>query len=352
MPEPSTQIEPGERFSHAEACLQTIEELGLLNDEHPPAFDRVVEISAALMRAPFASFSVITDREYISKAVRGLDHCRINRETTLCHHTLQQEDHLVVPDTLKDERLASNAFVTGGPKIRFYAGFKVLAPNGLPVGTVCVMDQKPRIITEDDISALQQLRDLLQENLLLRARAITDPLTGAFNRRHFDEMLDKEWRRAYRHMLPVSLLMVDVDHFKRYNDHYGHVAGDHALCAVAGVLEALGRRAGDIIGRFGGEEFSILLPETDLQAARRIATQINDAVRELAIPHAMSPAGVITVSIGGTVVTDHQQMAWGSRSLIEAADKHLYSAKEQGRDQACVQSFTAPEGELENLVRQ
>ena len=352
MTEPRTQIEPGENFSHAEACLQTIEELGLLNDEHPPAFDRVVEISAALMRAPFASFSVITDREYISKAVRGLDHCREARETTLCHHTLQQEDHLVVPDTLKDERLASNAFVTGGPKIRFYAGFKVLAPNGLPVGTVCVMDQKPRIITEDEISALKRLRDLLQENLLLRARAITDPLTGVFNRRHFDEMLDKEWRRAYRHILPVSLLMVDVDHFKRYNDHYGHVAGDHALCAVAGVLESLSRRAGDIIGRFGGEEFSILLPETDMDAAQRIADQIITAVRELAIPHAMSPAGVVTVSIGGTVLTDHQQMAWGARSLIEAADKHLYAAKEQGRDQALVEPFASPESDLENLVRQ
>ena len=110
----------------------------------------------------------------------------------------------------------------------------------------------------------------------------------------------------------------------------------------------MGRRAGDIIGRFGGEEFSILLPETDLDAAQSIASQINDAVRELSIPHAMSPAGIVTVSIGGTVLTDHQQMAWGARSLIEAADKHLYTAKQEGRDQARVGPFTSPEGELEN----
>lgn len=352
MTENQLSIEPGSDFGRAEACLDTIEELGLLNDEHPPAFDRVVEISAALMRAPFASFSVITDREYISKAVRGMDHCRVPRETTLCHHTLQQADHLVVPDTLKDPRLADNPFVIGGPKIRFYAGFKVLAPNGLPVGTVCVMDQKPRIITPDEISALQRLRDLLQENLLLRARAITDPLTGVFNRRHFDEMLDKEWRRAYRHMLPVSLLMVDVDHFKRFNDHYGHVAGDHALCAIAGLLETLGRRAGDIVGRFGGEEFSILLPETDLDAARTLSQTIVDSVRDLAIPHAMSPAGLVSVSIGGTVINDHRQMAWGARSLIEAADRHLYAAKGQGRDRAIIESFETPDGELEHITRQ
>lgn len=341
---------PHEHFSQAQACLDTIEELGLLNDEHPPSFDRVVEIAATLMRVPFASFSVVTDREYITKAVRGLEHHRGDRRSSLCHHTLQQKEHLVVPDTCKDDRLKDHPFVIGGPRIRFYAGFKVLAPNGLPVGTVCVMDTKPRVVTPEDISALQRLRDLLQENLLLRARAITDPLTGVFNRRHFDEMLDKEWRRAYRHMLPVSLLMVDVDHFKRYNDHYGHVAGDHALRAVAGVLEALSRRAGDIIGRFGGEEFSILLPETDQHAAQAIANQITGAVRDLAIPHAMSPAGIVTVSVGGTVLTDHQQMAWGARSLIEAADGQLYAAKGSGRDQACVRTFTVPKDEQEQLA--
>lgn len=343
--------DPDLQATRSEVCMSTLDELGLLSEEMPPAFSRVVDVCATLMRVPMASFSVLTDREYISKAVRGMERCQVPRQTTICHQTLQEDDCLISPDTTKDPRLSDNAFVVGGPKIRFYAGFKVSAPNGLPVGTVCVMDQKPRIITPDEIEALKRMRDLLQENLLLRARAITDPLTGVFNRRHFDEMLDKEWRRAYRHQLPITLMMIDVDHFKRYNDHYGHVAGDHALCEVAYVISNVVSRAGDIVGRFGGEEFAVLLPETDLDAANGLAQQILDQIRALNIAHDMAPTRRVSVSLGGTVINDHEQMSWGAGALVQAADRLLYQAKDEGRDCFRLQAFEAITEELAELDR-
>ena len=181
------------------------------------------------------------------------------------------------------------------------------------------------------VQALRESQRRLQElNLQLLQLSQSDSLTGLANRRFFDEVLDSELRRAGRAGQPLSLLMIDNDHFKKYNDHYGHQQGDHCLRKVAQTLKTSARRAGDTSARYGGEEFAVILPTTDAAAAAIAARNLCHAVRALAEPHAASPLEQVTVSIGHATWLGGQAMEAGP--LIVAADEALYRAKEKGRD--------------------
>lgn len=166
---------------------------------------------------------------------------------------------------------------------------------------------------------------------LLRRLSFLDGLTGIANRRHFDDMLKKAWRRCERAGQNLSLLMMDVDHFKAFNDHYGHQGGDDCLKAVAGILCQQVGRPDDLVARFGGEEFVCLLPNTDLAGARDVGERILAAVRAARIPHAASPiAPHVTLSLGSATVIPAGQSDAGQ--LVGAADGFLYQAKAGGRD--------------------
>lgn len=169
------------------------------------------------------------------------------------------------------------------------------------------------------------------QNELLRSLAFIDGLTGVANRRRFDEALPAEWRRCQRNGSPLTLLMIDIDHFKRYNDHYGHQTGDACLQAVAGALKSRLNRSHDLVARYGGEEFVCLLPECDAAAGLAKAEELRLAVAALGIPHTDSPtASLVTLSIGAAVT----QPSGDNRPecLIAAADAALYQAKSAGRD--------------------
>ncbi|HEX5389791.1 MAG TPA: diguanylate cyclase [Burkholderiaceae bacterium] len=168
---------------------------------------------------------------------------------------------------------------------------------------------------------------------LLRDMVFVDPLTNSYNRRYFDQRLAVEWSRAARSGAPLSLLMVDVDHFKAYNDHYGHPAGDSALRDVVRAITRHLQRPGDTVARYGGEEFACLLPETDHAAAMMLADRLEQGVRELALPHAHSGAApVVTISVGvGTAVPPFEGEA---QALVQDADLALYRAKRGGRGRA------------------
>ncbi|MDK9702730.1 MAG: bacteriohemerythrin [Sulfuritalea sp.] len=171
-------------------------------------------------------------------------------------------------------------------------------------------------------------------NHRLEALSNTDGLLEIANRRHFDAKLDEEWRRAHRQRQALSLLMVDVDYFKRYNDTYGHQAGDRCLQAVARAARSALRRPGDLLARYGGEELAVILPNTELDGATLVAQAIQGALTGLRIPHADSPAAdQVTVSIGAAAMTPDKQTS--SAQLLAAADRGLYSAKQGGRNRIC-----------------
>jgi len=175
---------------------------------------------------------------------------------------------------------------------------------------------------------------LIEFNLKLEELSNTDGLLGIANRRYFDDQLVVEWRRAVRERQSVSLLMIDVDHFKHYNDTYGHQAGDRCLQAIVEAVLSAVRRPTDLLARYGGEELVVLLPNTDLNGATRMAQSICTAIRERHIPHADSQvAPEATVSIGVAAMTPDD--ATGFAALVATADEALYAAKESGRDRVC-----------------
>jgi diguanylate cyclase (GGDEF)-like protein len=173
-------------------------------------------------------------------------------------------------------------------------------------------------------------QDLEASNNRLARQSITDELTGLGNRRCFDQTLATEWQRAARSGAPVSLLMVDIDHFKRYNDHFGHPAGDEALRRVAHALGACVRRAGELVARYGGEEFVLLLPGADQNHALVTAQQCMDSMQREAIAHGdPEPTPFLTCSIGvATVLPDAEREP---KTLVNAADVAMYRAKSNGR---------------------
>lgn len=179
-----------------------------------------------------------------------------------------------------------------------------------------------------------RVRNLLQLKLQrdrLEALTMTDGLTDIANRRRFDQHLEQEWRRCARMMVPMSAVMVDIDNFKAYNDHYGHSAGDDCLRRIAQALQDVPNRAGDLVARFGGEEFACLLPGTDADGAQAIAERMWQAVGALEIPHARSEVSD-WVSISAGVATVIPGRDNSPEELIDAADDMLYKAKDGGRN--------------------
>ena len=211
---------------------------------------------------------------------------------------------------------------------------------GLEMGGVDFLSKpiRPAIVrarVRGHVTQLLQKRELQRMHEQLLDLSNTDGLTGIPNRRRLDDFLSQEWSRSQRSGTPLGLLMMDIDHFKRYNDHYGHAGGDDCLKRVAARLKQQVHRPPDLAARYGGEEFVCVLPDTDLAGVERVAETLLDGIRELAIPHAQSDvAPVVTLSIGGTSLVP--QRGGECEALISAADALLYESKSEGRNRATV----------------
>jgi len=204
--------------------------------------------------------------------------------------------------------------------------------RGLDVGAVDFISKpiNPRIVRARVKTHLTMKR----QSDLLRQWVYIDGLTGVSNRRSFDEHLKSEWARAVRLGAALSVALVDVDLFKRYNDHYGHQAGDECLRRVAAEMKSGVKRPTDLVARYGGEEFGLLLPDTGLDGALHLANQIRQRLLEAQIEHADSTVGpLLTISVG--VCTLPSGDAGSAAALLREADAQLYLAKSRGRNQAC-----------------
>ena len=217
----------------------------------------------------------------------------------------------------RTEALLSAVVVTG-----------LLGLTGL-IGWLLIVDIRRRTRAEDQLRGAQQ--QLLSTNRQLELLAMKDALTGLANRRCFDQSLAMEARRARRDGTTLALLMIDLDHFKLFNDSLGHVAGDACLQTVGRILDECVRRPSDLVARYGGEEMAVIMPDTDSDGAAIVAQLIIDRLQQANIPHTASPLGRVSVSIGIATATlselDHLQ------GLIEVADQALYTAKARGRNQ-------------------
>lgn len=319
---------------------KTIEDLGLNLPTIEESYDAIVGLLADALEVPICLFSVVHEDRQFFKANVGLPATETPRDISFCGHAIVQDDDvLVVENAMDDPRFSDNPLVTGAPDIRFYAGAVIMAPNNLPVGTVCAIDTKARKLSAADRQHLMRAKFLMEAAISMHSLSVRDHLTGLYNRRYFDHYFAEEWRRAYRHTMPLSVLLFDVDNFKNYNDQLGHAAGDQCLRQIATAAKGALARAGDLIARYGGEEFVVVLPATDAEAAGVIANRLRLAIRGLGIENPGAAGGVVTVSIGGGIAASKVHMVRGAEAVLAVADEALYEAKGAGRDRCVIRTM-------------
>jgi len=261
----------------------------------------------------------------------GLDGLTLVREYR--NNPLTRDIPIIVLSTKEDPLIKSAAFAAGAND------YLVKLPDNIElVARIRYHSRSYMTLLQRD-EAYRALRvsqqQLLDTNLVLQRLMNSDGLTGLSNRRHFDEYLELEWRRAIREQSQLSLMMIDVDYFKAFNDNFGHLEGDEALRQVAKAIRASCARPSDLPARYGGEEFALVLPNTSPGGARLLAEKLRLSVAGMNIPHiAPAPGSSLTVSIG--VATVIPPVGSNSRQLIQEADKGLYAAKNNGRNQVSV----------------
>ncbi len=333
--------------------VASVRETGLLDTPPEESFDRLTRLAAKLTGAPVTFVSLLDSSRDFYKSVFGMGEPRNTPRQlegrSFCHHAMVFNGPLVLADVTRMPVFRDLPTVKS-LGVRAYAGIPLVTGEGQVLGSFCAVDFEPRQWTETDIEVLTELAhstmreiqlrkavresDALNQRLLeqlqrvdelnraLAELATTDSLTGLRNRRAFDHSLALELAIVGRHHLPLSLLMLDVDHFKRINDRLGHDAGDQVLQTIGQVLSA-GARVNDIVARVGGEEFAVLLPNTGAQGALEVAERMRMAVAQAPVAH-----GGLSISIG-VVTVQHGESAG---SLYTRADAALYSAKEAGRN--------------------
>lgn len=314
------------------ARLAALDRLAILDTPPEEPFDNVVNLVRTILNVPISAVTLVDrDRQWF-KAIEGLDASETPRSESFCAHAIRQRAPLLIPDATLDPRVADYPAVTEDPHVRSYAGVPLVTSDGYNVGALCAVDTRRREFSESELDILRNFARIVVNEMELRRIAERDQLTGVLTRRGFIEKANQEIARCHRYGRTASLVLIDVDHFKTVNDTWGHPAGDRVLRELAATIEAAGRSA-DVLGRLGGEEFAMLLPETGVAEARAAAERFRAAIA--ARPIAVDPPHTITVtaSFGIAMLDATTTMA---EEWIARADEPLYRAKREGRNRCVV----------------
>jgi diguanylate cyclase (GGDEF)-like protein len=327
---PSPPANEQERLNFLFSC-------GILDTPEDERFDRLTRLAALFYEADVAFIGFVDDRYQWMKSVKGEGVGPwIERDQSVCQIVIASGEPLVIGDMKTDPRLEGHPIVPHLP-FRFYAGVPLLTPEGGAVASLCVLKREAQDATGFNLAALTDLGAVAMDELELWRRtreleqlAETDGLTGLVNRRAFDAALDRAIRRARRTKVPLSLLLLDLDHFKALNDTAGHLAGDEALRHFGQILAQAARRPDDVTARYGGEEFALILPGADTRGALEVARMVAESMAKAEIPHPKGIDGVLTASIGAITLEPGDSAE--PETLIAQADAALYAAKRAGRN--------------------
>lgn len=238
--------------------LATLRALGLLDSPAEERFDRITRLAQRLFDVPTVLVSLIDEDRQWFKSSQGTEVAETSREVSFCGHAILGTGVMQVPDARLDPRFTDNPLVAGDPRIRFYAGCPIAAPDGSKIGTLCLIDSEPRVLSGGDEQALADLAELVEREIAAIQLALDDELTGLSNRRGFLLMADKVLDVCRRQGVAAALVFADLDNLKLINDRFGHEEGDRAIREMAAIL-TLTLRSSDVLGRVGGDEFCALL---------------------------------------------------------------------------------------------
>lgn len=310
-------------FPADESCrMETLRSLGVLDTPPEERFDRLTRMAKRIFDVPIALVSIVDENRQWFKSCMGLDAEETHRDISFCGHAILGNGTFVIPDALEDTRFSDNPLVTGEPRIRFYAGCPLKAYNGQQLGTLCIIDQRPRELSREDLETLADLASMAEQELAAVQLATLDELTGLSNRRGFLSLAQYGLHFCARQHLPTSLVFLDLDKFKEINDTFGHAEGDHALKVFAEHIQDNFRHS-DLVARFGGDEFVILLTNTSKQGAE---TAIQKLTSKLSQYNQQNQRGYDIVFSCGIVEYDHVRDP-SIEALLKEGDALMYAAK-------------------------
>jgi len=304
--------------------IQALNDLGVLDTPPEERFDRLTRLARKLYEVPIALVSLVDIGRQWLRSRYGVEPTAPSPEWSFCSRAVEEGGLLIAPDTTEDERFRDHPLVTGESPYRFYAGQPIRAPGGVPVGALCIIDTERRDFTEADAGPLIDLAGLVEQEMAIVRMATTDELTGLSNRRGFQMLAQHSLAVSRRTGRPATLLLFDLDDFKKINDRLGHTAGDAALASFAAALSA-SYRDSDVVARIGGDEFCVLL--SGAGSDQIPATLEKFQVRIGRLNESRPTEAHLRFSVGFDSYDpgDHDSVA----ALIQAADDLMYRDKRQ-----------------------
>jgi len=315
------------RLDQEAARLAALDRIDMLDTPREETFDRIARLARKLFDAPIALVSFIDAHRQWYKSSDGFGQSEAARDQTFCRYVVEDGNSLIVPDATKDARFHANPSVVGAAHIRAYMGVPLKTPEGYSVGTLCVIDTKPRNFDREQLGLLDDLAQLTMDELELRMLAAKDTLTGAMSRRAFKDEGRRATALALRKHDDLSCIVLDLDEFNAINEQHGHVAGDAVLTAVSNICRAK-IRSTDAFGRLGGKKFAVLLPASAIGDAIDIAEELRAAIGDQ--PVKFGEGNVTVTASAGVSALD--QATRDFDTLLQNADTALRQAKEAGRN--------------------
>lgn len=324
------------------ARLEALRRYSLLDTEAEADFDFLTEMAAVVCEVPFAFISLVDAERVWYKSAFGRKGGQVARDESYCSWAILEEKGLHIPDLGADARTAYLPYTVEEPRFQTYSGANLVTAEGYNIGTLCVLDTQMRALSGQQVRLLNRLSRQVMALIELRAKdkelsaalsvmqklATYDDLTGLFNRRALLARLQEEVERARRIVHPLSVIMIDLDHFKQINDGHGHLAGDVVLHGVGKFLRNR-LRVTDSAGRYGGEEICLVLPGTSLDDAAAVAEKLRQA---LMATEFVTASGSLAVTASFGIAAGQPGPELDPEALLAAADIALYRAKENGRN--------------------
>ena len=305
-----------------EKRIKALRSLKILDTPAEERFDRLTRLAKQLFQVKASMVSLVdTDRQWF-KSCSGIEGAtETGRDVSFCGHTVLGDDIFLVSDTFNDKRFFDNPCVTGPPNIRFYAGCPISSIDGSKLGTLCIIDDKPRIFNIDELTALKDLAAMAEQEMMSFQLAMLDELTKISNRRGFTTLAEKSLNICKRQNISAALIFFDLNKFKDINDRLGHAEGDRALISFADAMKTIFRDS-DVFARIGGDEFVVLLSNTKPDTAKNSIARFQQEIDRINQAESRGyniefSAGIVNVDKKGETID----------SLLHRADELMYKNK-------------------------